>query len=537
LIGVLVVSMIVLAGGANAQPDDLAGPPPEVAARAANVDPPAIPGFELPAAEPGLHTPRELRVRGKPLLGTEIKVVGHVTWIYDCAAVLAAANPRAKRAQILAAIDADPARCERPRFFLGDARDAARDASIWVADVPRAPGKPERARLSKAELKARPAVPKIALGDRVVVTGTWAIQSPGGEHNPDGLLVYGGLERAAPAAASAAAAPVAAPAEPEIAVVTRPPARPPVDGKVRGASLGHLGACNKAIVARQYDAAIAECTAATRAWDGNHLAWYTGASAHMAKGEWARATAAVERAVALRPDLGMYQLYHGVALYEAEHQRAREDQARKDGKKPDEIAVDPSQLRLDAARDALRRAVKLAPDLWRAHYYLGRLYLDVDDGRRAAEQLTLTIKTHPAYRFGYLALSELYRRWGYSDAALAVALLGTAHVPAAEVGELWFEAGMAHAAKQAEGKAGDPASEQAAGQAIDKAIAAFGKAIAAKPDDAASKFQRGQLHLRKGDLASARADLEDVIASGDPRLARVKPIARQLLAQIAGKQR
>ena len=69
----------------------------------------------------------------------------------------------------------------------------------------------------------------------------------------------------------------------------------------------------------------------------------------------------------------------------------------------------------------------------------------------------------------------------------------------------------------------------------DKAIEAFSKAIAGKPDDASSKFQRGQIYFRKGDLANAKADLEAVVASPDPRIASAKPVARQILAQIANK--
>jgi tetratricopeptide (TPR) repeat protein len=239
----------------------------------------------------------------------------------------------------------------------------------------------------------------------------------------------------------------------------------------------------------------------------------------MGKGDWPKAREAIERAVTQRPDQGMYQLYHGISLYESELQRVREDQARKEHKKPEEVAINPALLKLDASRDALLRAAKLAPDLWRAHYYLGRIYRDRDDARHAAEQFTATIKTHPSYRFGYIALIELYRRWDYIDQALAVAMLGTTNVAASDAGELWFEVGMAYDAKHAD----------------DKAIEAFGKAIASKPDDASSKFQRGQIYFRKGDFASAKADLEQVLASNDPRIANTKPVARQILVQIASK--
>jgi tetratricopeptide (TPR) repeat protein len=502
------------------EPDDLPGPPPEVVKPAVKLDVPAVPRFDLPVSEPGFHSPRKLRVHGKPMLGTEIKVRGYVTSIYDCAMELANANPKATRAQIVSAIDKDPSLCERPMFFLGDAKATSRDASIWVVDVPRPPGSADRGRPAKTQRIAP--VPKFAVGDYVVVTGTWAIQSPYAEHNTDGLLVYKALEHAvAPAADEPGSAKQELEMEIQIDSETAPAMRKIVDDNTRNASVDHLNACTKAIAARQYDAAIAECQAATTTWEGNHLAWYAWASAHMARSEWEQATAAVEHAVALRPDQGMYQLYYGISLYEAERQKAREDQANKDHKKPKEVSIDLSVLRLDAARDALLRATELAPDLWRAHYYLGRVYRDLDDAKRAAKQFTQTIKTHPAYRFGYIALIELYRKWDYLDQALAVALLGTANVPAAETAELWFEVGMAYDAKHAD----------------DKAIEAFSKAVTGKPDDVSSKFQRGQIYFRRGDLDNAKHDLEDVVKSADPLAGAARQLATQLLGQIATSSR
>jgi tetratricopeptide (TPR) repeat protein len=163
--------------------------------------------------------------------------------------------------------------------------------------------------------------------------------------------------------------------------------------------------------------------------------------------------------------------------------------------------------------------VRAAPEAWRAHYYLGRVYRDLDDARPAAVQFTAAIKTHPAHRSAYVALIELYRRWDYLDQALAVALLGTGFVPAAEVSELWFEAGMAYDAKRSDAKA----------------IDAFSRAIAARADDNDSKFQRGQIYLRRGDAANARRDLEDVARSTDAKIAPVRQLASQLLAQLDSK--
>jgi tetratricopeptide (TPR) repeat protein len=504
--------------GRRGEPDDLPGPPPEVAKDPAKVDPPAVPAFELPPVEPGSFSPRMLRVRGQRLFGTEVQVKGYVTWIYNCAETLAASNQSQSLAQIKAAIQKDPTMCERPKFSLGDTKDTTRQASLSIVDVPRPPTKVERGARKKADLKGLwPEVPRLTLGEYVAVTGTWALYSPHAEHNTNGMLVYKSLEHL-PSPPPVAAAPAAS--EPDIDVVTRPPPRRAVSGATRDASVEQLNGCNRAISAGQFDAAIAACQTATKTWAGNHRAWYAWASAHMAKSEWEKARDTIEHAVALRPDVAMYQLYHGIAIYEAELDRVRAEQARRDNKKPDDIVIDPALLKLDPARDALRRAVKLAPDLWRAHYYLGRVYRDLEDARHEAEQFTQTIATHPSYRFGYIALTELYRRWSYVDEALAIAQLGTANVPAAESPELWFEVGMAYDARSEE----------------DKAIEAFGKAIAGNPGDLSSKFQRGWIYFRKSDYANARRDLDEVARSSDPAIAGLKPLANQMLDQIARKQ-
>jgi tetratricopeptide (TPR) repeat protein len=507
-------------GGPRMEPDDLPGPPPEVAGETVKVDLPAIPAFALAGVEPGVHAPRELHVQGRHLLGTEVQVKGYITWIYDCAAQLAVEHPDKTPQKIASAIQRDPTLCERAKFLLGDARDTARDASIWVVDVPRPPRRIERGKLQPSELKGIwPDVPRLALGDYVMITGTWGLVSPHAEHNTDGLLIYKALEHLAPRAAPAAAA--AAPGgEPDLDVVTRVPLRKRVTNQVRNASVDHYSACNKANAARQFDAAITACQAAVQVWPDNHLAWYLWGAAHMARGEWQQASDAIEHAVTLRPDQAMYQLYHGVALYEAELARVRDDQARKAGKKPEEVEVEPGRLQLDAARDALRRAVKLDPRLWRGHFYLARVYRDLDDSRRAAEQFGQTITTYPSYRFGYIALIELYRKWSYNDQAAAVAQQGTLHVPPAESGELWFELGMACDARRDD----------------DKAIEAFTRALAIQPGDLVSKFQRGQVYFRKNDLASARRDLEEVARSSDPSVAATKPLAVQMLDQIARKR-
>jgi tetratricopeptide (TPR) repeat protein len=292
----------------------------------------------------------------------------------------------------------------------------------------------------------------------------------------------------------------------DLDIDARPALRRFVDDTTLDASLAHLNACIRANAARRHEAAIPSCRVATDVWPDNHLAWYAWASAHLARQEWSAAKTAVERAVALRPDRAMYQLYHGIALYEVEHRRVR----------------DVAALQLDAARDALATAVKLEHGLWRAHYYLGRIHRDLGDARRAAQQFSETIRLHPGYRFAYIALTELYRARGHVDQALAVAMLGATHVAAAEAADLWFEVGMAYEARPA----GD--------RMLDRAIDAYGRALAIQPGGALARLRRGQLYLHRGELAAAERDLHEVLRSSDPRVASARQLVTGLLAQIAG---
>jgi tetratricopeptide (TPR) repeat protein len=501
--------------GNDLEPDDLPAPQLEVTHFAAGFDLPAIPDFQLAAGEPGFHAPRELQVRGAPLLGTEIKVKGYVTWIYDCRAALASANPQLSPSRLRQVIDSDPALCEYPKLYLGDTRTTPPVASIWVVDMPRAPTHGERVMMTKDQLKAWPAVPALAVGDYVVITGTWAVRSIHAEHNSGGLLIYRGVERAAPriatltAAVTTAAPAAAAASEPPVA--TSPPLRKVVDPGRYEISIEHLNACNKAIVAKHYDAALIACQAATRAWEGNHLAWYAMTSAYMAKTAWRDAAVTIQRAVTLRPDVAMYQLYDGITCYEAARAEVHAD-----GPRPGQGAL--LQASRDAARAALLQAVKLAPELWRAHYYLGRIYRELGDAGHAAEQFAAAIKGNPRYRFGYIALVELYRRWGYVDQSLIVATLGAMRVAPADAADLWLEVAMAYDAKSAD----------------DKAIAALGKALASRPDDVHAKLERGRIYVRKGDAVSAKRDLADVLKATGATYEPAKQLAAQLLGQLDG---
>jgi len=193
-------TLLALLGGCDK--DKLKGPDAEVRKSEVKLNLPAVPAFDLPASpSDGSHTVKELRVKGKKLLETEITVKGVITWAYDCPT--AVRQPGMSDKDLQKMIDEDPTKCERPKFYVGDAADTPAEKSLWVVDVPRPYNKLELERLPKGELRSPPpdkcdpkadakksVCPPYKVGDQVEITGTWKLSSPHSERNSDGLLVY-----------------------------------------------------------------------------------------------------------------------------------------------------------------------------------------------------------------------------------------------------------------------------------------------------------------------------------------------------------
>jgi hypothetical protein len=183
--------------GASCGEDKLKGPEAEVRKSDVKLNIPQVPAFDL-ANKPV----KELRVKGKKKLKTEVTVKGYVTWVYDCATAIRQPNEDEKAVQ--ERIDADPQLCERAKFYIGDDKDTPAEKSLWVVDVPRPYTKLDLKRIKKKErtdpLKCEPdemvkdrsksICPPYAVGDEVEVTGTFDLASPHSERNSDGLLVY-----------------------------------------------------------------------------------------------------------------------------------------------------------------------------------------------------------------------------------------------------------------------------------------------------------------------------------------------------------
>lgn len=277
---------------------------------------------------------------------------------------------------------------------------------------------------------------------------------------------------------------------------------------------------NKEHGAKQFDMAITTYTKAVEKWSDNHLAYYGMGGAYAGRGDWDKAADSFSNAVRLAPEQPMYQMWYGVSLYEKAVKTARDDQARKENKKPEEVQVDLAVVNFEKSSQHLQEAAKLNKEMWRAHYYLGRIYRAQDKPKEAATSFSAALQANPREQGPYVALAELYRKWDYTDEAIKVASQGAVNVPGSnEVSDIWFVLGMGYDDKNS----------------WDKAIEAFDKSIESKRDNHKAKFQRGQAYFKKGDMTRAKRDLEEFSKSGGASLEFAKQQASKMLMDIAAK--
>jgi len=480
---------------------------------------PIVPSFDIQPIEPGFHHPKELLVGGQALRGKELKVKGYITWIYDCRTAIA--KPRETPAQAQRRIDADMTLCERPKFYLASTTDTPPEHSLWVVDVPRPPYKIEKERLPAETLAAWPPVPRLKLGDYVIVTGTFALSSPHNERNSDGLLIYSALEHAQPGPVQPPPEhriPPPRPAVPPPVIAKRAPTR--VEPLAQRTSVMHGDDAAKAYGQRRYAAARTAYEQAINAWPDNHVAHYGLAAVHMANGSWKEARDALATAIQIAPDQAPYHLMHGHVQYEAAVQDARDAQAAQSGAPPASFAPDLSAAPLDGALVSYAHALRLDPGMWRAHYGKGRIYRARGQARWAAEEFDSALRVGAREQAPWIALCELYRRWAYADEALAVALQGTSVVAGLDLADIWYEVGMAYDDKRKDAPA----------------IDAFTRSLELRSGDPKATFQRGQVYFRAGDFAHARRDLEDFVKSDHANSFAVEQ-AKHMLVEIAAKPR
>jgi Flp pilus assembly protein TadD len=154
---------------------------------------PPVPELRLPAHGGGPLSVKRLQVERERHLDTDVEVAGVIVWIYDCEIAVrkAGESRRAARKRIAAR----PELCARPHFILGDTTGSRPGDGLWVVEVPRPMRPDEKKNLDEETQKSWPAVPTIKVGDRVVVEGRFALSSPRGFRDSDGLLIYKALRR------------------------------------------------------------------------------------------------------------------------------------------------------------------------------------------------------------------------------------------------------------------------------------------------------------------------------------------------------
>lgn len=276
----------------------------------------------------------------------------------------------------------------------------------------------------------------------------------------------------------------------------------------------------RALAGKNFDTAANEFEEAVRLYKENHVAWFHLGESYRYKKVWDKAVAAYTNAVQLKPGDVMYQLRLGASMYEAAVDKAKQDQAKAQSKKVEDITPDLHSINFDQALSHLEAAVKGNDRLYNAHYYMGKIYLHQGKPQQAAEAFTKAITAYPRFQAPYVALVGLYRQWDYSEQAIQVASQGIEYVKGNEdKSELYEARGLAYFDK------GDDTN----------AVESFSKAIELNKDAFRSRFQRGMAYFRRGELKSAEADFDAYLKVAGPSQAAFKSVAQKKKFEIMAK--
>jgi tetratricopeptide (TPR) repeat protein len=277
----------------------------------------------------------------------------------------------------------------------------------------------------------------------------------------------------------------------------------------------------KALRSKNYDQAVARLEDATKAYRDNHTAWYNLGLAHDGMKKYDLAATAYEQAAKLSGKDAMYHMQLGIARYNqtvAEQTKAHARDQQKELKDVDPADVDLKGANFEPALTSLKNAVELNDNLFRAHYYIGRIHRHAENARGSADAFTKAIEANPRFVNPYIALGEIYRRWDYTDEAIKVLTQGKANVPGdKERAEMLFALGMAY----------DDKKDYA------KAIEEFTAALAADKNLHKARYQRGLAHFRLGAYKDARADLEQYQKNAKDEFTR--SISQKTLMDILAK--
>jgi hypothetical protein len=201
-----IVASLLASGGSlivGCDSHKLSGEESEIKPHNTKLNLPEVPPFDLPKPyDADTHSVKEMRIEGKQYFGKDgMKLHGFITYVYDCATEIK--QPGQSDADVKKIMDADPTKCRRPAFYIGDEKTTTPDHSVHVVEIPRAPRADEMKNISKDQKAWQErydkgvivsidgfVVPPYKVGDEVIVTGSWKQTSPHGEADSDGLLIY-----------------------------------------------------------------------------------------------------------------------------------------------------------------------------------------------------------------------------------------------------------------------------------------------------------------------------------------------------------
>lgn len=272
---------------------------------------------------------------------------------------------------------------------------------------------------------------------------------------------------------------------------------------------------------KSYDGAESLLVDAANTFRDNHTAWYNLGLARDGLKKFGDAAEAYAQAAKVSSKQPMYHMQHGIASYNGLIEDVRKRTARTTGQEVAQVNVEEIDLtsaNFDPAIQSLEAALKLNDKLFRAHYFLGRIYRHQDKVAEAAQAFTRTIQANPRFAVAYIALGELYRRWDYLDEAITVLQQGKANVSQdRDAPTLLLSLGMAYSDKRDYAKAAEE----------------FSAAIGLDRNLHAAIYQRGLAYYRLNDYKKALADLEEYQKVGKD--AQTKGIAATTVLDIKAK--
>jgi len=253
----------------------------------------------------------------------------------------------------------------------------------------------------------------------------------------------------------------------------------------------------KMLSQKSFSRAVKQFETATKLKPDLHQSWYQLGVIHLKQKEFEEAADALSEAVKYRPDDAMYQMQLGQALFEGFG-------AGEGGS-------------LELAETSLQKAVELNDKLYKAHWYLGRVYNRKDKPAEAAAAWTTAATLNPLFGRPFVDLGKLYIRWDFIPQSIAVLEQGSLHVKdPQEASKVFYNLGLAYDSQKN----------------WDKAIEAYTKAIDKRKDNFDARLQRAFSYYNKGEKTKARDDLQEYVAARKGNNDLQVQVANELLMRV-----